>query len=261
MGRKTECRSPLTDSEWKARTRNHGSVEDSDEKTAKIVYSKQSILKCRTSDVFRKLKVEQPKLNCILKGGGAMTKIRKVLGGVSFIGVLLLNQPMTWGQGFADQIEGQATHCGKPWTISILGTPANDYLADFKTAFVCPISGTNKTQSFAMMASAGVGTGLGVFGSSTAVGPGAADGTDQQTNDTLVLHPPPGFTGTSVEIGLKETYTLIVQGANARNRGSATVCFRWTGQQTHVASPINQRECYQNVEGSQDCGQEDGSRF
>jgi hypothetical protein len=150
----------------------------------------------------------------------------------------LLNQPITWAQGFADQIEGQATKCGRAGTISKLGTPVNDYFVNFKDAFKCSIPGTNKTQSFAMSGTAGVGTGLSIFGGSEAAGPAGGDGTALATNDTLVLNPPPGFTGTSVEIGLKETYTLIVEGANARNRGSASVCFRWTGRQTHVCFPL-----------------------
>jgi hypothetical protein len=62
------------------------------------VVGKQSMLKCRTSDVFRKLKVEELR-DCILKGGGAMTKIRKVLGGVSFIAVLFVESTNYMGSG------------------------------------------------------------------------------------------------------------------------------------------------------------------
>jgi hypothetical protein len=167
-----------------------------------------------------------------------MTNIRKLLGGVSFIAVLLLNQPITWAQRFGDQIQEYASNCGSELTISLLGKPANDYTLNLNKAFKCTLPGSKKTQSFSLSGHAELGADLGIFGSSEAAGPAAGDGTTVVANDTLVLNPPTEFTGTSVVIGLKETYTLVVEGVHTNSIGSAAVCFDWTGRRTPVCFPL-----------------------
>ena len=58
-------------------------------------------------------------------------------------------------------------------------------------------------------------------------------------NDTLVLNPPLGFTGTSVEIkDFKQSYQLELTGVRGFNKGSATACFKLTGQKTPTCFPL-----------------------
>ena len=66
-----------------------------------------------------------------------MTNIRKLLGTVSFIAVLLLNQAITWAQDFGDDTNVEASglpngRCGIRYTTDLPGS-------DVRTAFV----GTN----------------------------------------------------------------------------------------------------------------------
>jgi hypothetical protein len=169
-----------------------------------------------------------------------MTNIRKLLGGVSFIVVLLLNQPITWAQGFGDDVKIEASYCAvTPIKATATGSPANDYNVNLNPPlFRCTIPGTKLKQSFTLSGHAALGAGLGIFGSSQVAGPAASDGTTVVANDTLVLNPPVGFTGTSVEIGLKQTYTLKLQGATGHNMGNATACFKWTGRITPTCFPL-----------------------
>jgi hypothetical protein len=168
-----------------------------------------------------------------------MTNIRKLLRAVSFIAVLLLNQPITWAQGFGDFVKGEFSNCAiKTNPFISTGSPANDYAPGFKVFPSCILPTKPPTkESFVLRGSAQLGRALGFFGFSAVTGLGASDEMTVEANDTLVLNPPHGFTGTSVKIDLVQTYQLEIHGVIGSNRGSATACFKWTGRQTPICFP------------------------
>ena len=166
--------------------------------------------------------------------GGAMTNIRKLLGGVSFLAVLLLSQPLTWGQSFGDNLQYSFTNCGKPFTVKVPGTSANDYFPTVSNKqFSCTL--TPVTQSATTSGQAKLGFGLSVATLWSVAGFASSGGSSAQASDTVFLAAPAGFKGTSVTITIMDKYQLVLQGVTPTAPGGASVCWVLNG-----SSPICQ---------------------